>query len=400
MPRHKLSEAFLKGSRATPTKGQIDYWDTLTPGFGVRIGHGGRKAFQVLTRVDGRIRRFTLKPAYPALSLAAARDQAAKILKDAQAGLDPAAAKAEERRKAQARRRNTFGAVAADFMEDFAKNHRTRGEMQRKIDVELLPRWGDRPIASITRADVKELVRIKARDGDVSANRLLALVSRIFSWALDEEIIASSPAVRIGYNEEQERERVLTDDEIRALWPAFSRLGYPFGSVLQMALVCGQRRGEIAGMRWSEIGSNGWSLPSARAKTKVGHLVPLSSLAREILDAVPHNGDDLVFVGRRAGKPLQGWSKAKARADRYCPDVHGWRIHDLRRAMATHMRGLGVDRLVVSKLLNHAEAGMTKVYDRYSADPEKAAAMERWATRLREIIAGKDETVIAFGRSA
>jgi integrase len=389
MPRHKLSDAFLKGSRIGSTASQIDYWDTLTPGFGVRVGLGGRKSFQVMTRVDGRVRRFTLKPPYPVLSLAEARERAAKIIKDAQLGLDPAAAKAEEKRAALKLRRNTFAAVAADFMEDFAKNHRTRDEMQRKINVELLPQWGDRPITSITRADVKALLREKARIGPVAANRLLALISKIFTWALDEEIIQASPAVRLPrYCKEQERERSLSADEIRAVWEAFGQLGYPFGDVFKMLLVTGQRRGEVADMQWSEIDREGWRLPGARAKSSQGHLVPLSSLAREILGSVPRLGDH-IFVAR-GDKPLQGWSKAKARADKLSA-IAPWRIHDLRRTMATHMRSLGVDRLVVSKVLNHAESGITRVYDRYAADPEKAAAMERWAQRLREIIAGEPE---------
>ncbi len=399
MPRHKLTDAFLRGSKKIA--GQVDYWDTLTPGFGVRVGYGGRKSFVAMTRIEGRLRRFPLKPAYPVRSLAAAREQAAKIIKDAQRGVDPTAAKAEERRAAIAHRRNTFGAVAADFMLDHAKNLRTREEMQRKINVELLPHWSDRPIVSITRPDVKALLREKARTSPVAANRLLALISKIFTWALDEEIIEASPAVRLPRHcKEQERERWLTADEIRTLWGAFDQLGYPFGEVFKFMLVTGQRRGEVADMKWSEIDRDGWNLPGARAKSSQGHRVPLSSLAREILGSVHRQGEH-VFVAR-GDKPPQGWSKAKARVDALCAEpVAPWRIHDLRRTMATHMRSLGVDRLVVSKVLNHAESGITRVYDRYAADPEKWAAMERWAQRLREIIAGEpDENVVLLNERA
>jgi site-specific recombinase XerD len=102
--------------------------------------------------------------------------------------------------------------------------------MQRKLDVELLPHWGERPIASITRADVKSLLREKARTSPIAANRLLALISKLFTWALDEEIITASPAVRLPrLGVEHERERSLTSDEIRTLWDAFDKLGYPFG---------------------------------------------------------------------------------------------------------------------------------------------------------------------------
>ena len=115
----------------------------------------------------------------------------------------------------------------------------------------------------------------------------------------------------------------------------------------------------------------------------------MSSLAREILDSIPHVGE-YVFPGRGGDKPVVGFSKAKREIDALCATpVKDWRQHDLRRTAATQMRTIGIDRLVVSKILNHAEGGITRVYDRYSADPEKTAAMERWANRLREIISGE-----------
>ena len=149
-------------------------------------------------------------------------------------------------------------------------------------------------------------------------------------------------------------------------------------------------------MKWSELRSDGWALPGARAKSSQGHLVPMSSLAREILRCVPRVGDH-VFAAH-GDKALQGWSKAKRRADALCADAVAPRhIHDLRRTAATQMRSIGVDRLIVSKILNHAEAGQTKVYDRFAARPQKAAALERWANRVREIVQGKQrENIVQF----
>lgn len=389
MPRIKLSDKGLKGLKTPPTgPAQEDYWDTLMPGFGVRVGRGGRKSFFVGTHIHGRYRRLTLKPPYPALTLAEARDQARKIIAAAQLGVDPEATKAQARAEAMKRKRNSFAAVAADFMEDHAKNLRTRDEIQRKLNVELLPHWGDRPITSITRSDIKVLLREKARTSVAAADRLLPLISKIFAWALDEEIITASPAMRLPrQGQAVERERTLSPDEIKIVWNGFDRMGYPFGHLFKLLLLTGQRRGEVAGMRWSEIDAEGWLLPGTRSKSKVGHRVPLSTFAREVLEATPRFGD-LVFTSR-GDRAVGGWSKSKSRLDRLCPGVAPWRIHDLRRTTATQLRSLGVDRLVVSKLLNHAEAGVTKVYDRYAADPEKVAAMERWANRVREIVSGK-----------
>ena len=209
----------------------------------------------------------------------------------------------------------------------------------------------------------------------------MALISKIFTWALDEEIIGASPAVRLKRpSEEHERERSLSAEEIKTLWPAFTAIGYPFGHALKFLLVTGQRRGEVAGMKWCEIDGEGWTLPGSRSKSKQGHRVPLSSLAREVLRESPHVGE-YVFTAR--GGPIEGWDFAK---QRLAAPIAPWRIHDLRRTFATHMRSLGVDRLVVSKLLNHAEAGVTRIYDRYALDAERTAAMEMWAQRLREII--------------
>ena len=256
MPRHKLTDAFLRNVRL-PAEAQTEHWDTLTPGFGVRVSYGGRKAFQVFTRVNGKLQRYTLG-AYPKLSLADARDQAERIIMDAAKGLSPKDREAEDRRKAQADRLNTFAAVAAEFMADHAKNLRTRDEMRRMINVDLLPAWGEKPIGGITRADAKAVLREKARKAPIAANRLLSLISKIFTWALDEEIIQASPAARLKrLAEENERERSLTDDEIKALWPALTSLGYPFGHGLKFLLVTGQRRGEVAGLKWSEIDGDG-----------------------------------------------------------------------------------------------------------------------------------------------
>jgi integrase len=374
MSTQRLTDKMLRGLKPAAS-GQIDVWDELLLGFGVRVGTTGRKSFFVGTRINGRYKRITLKPPYDLLSLADARVKAKAIMSDAHAGIGPELRKKREEK-------GTFGAVAKSFMQDYAKNHRTRDEMQRIID-RYLAEWHERQISEITRGEIKELLRVKARTAPVMANRIKALVSKIFTWALKEEIIEASPALSLdppgGSEKDRERTRTLSADEIRLVWNSFDKLGYPWGPLFKMLIITGQRCGEVGGMKWSEIADDGWHVPSERAKSGRGHLVPLSSLARAILVDVPQIGE-LVFRTR-----LGSWSWAKERVDAKIPH---WRLHDLRRTFATHMRSLGVDRLVVSKLLNHSEAGVTHIYDRYSADAEKAAAMERWANRLREIISG------------
>jgi integrase len=376
--RARFTDKFLRGLKADPSK-SVDYWDALLPSFGVRVGTTGRKSFFVGVRINGKYRRVTIKPPYDLLGLADARTKAKAIMTDAHGGIGPEVRKKREEK-------GTFGAVAAAFMQDYAKDHRTRGEYQRKIDVDLAG-WHDRQIADIKRADIKDLIRVKARTAPVAANRLLSVITKIFNWAVKEELVQASPAMQIDRpGKEIERERSLSAEEIKVVWGVFDKLGYPWGPLYKMLLVTGQRRGEVAGMRWSEINGEGWKLPGERAKKGKGHLVPLSSLATEILDGAPQVGE-LVFRAN-TDTALQNWSKTAKRLRKLCGPMEQWHIHDLRRTFATQLRSLGVDRLVVSKLLNHAEAGTTKIYDRYAADPEKTAAMERWANRLREIISG------------
>ena len=375
----RFTDKTLRGLKPDPSR-RVDYWDSLLSGFGLRLQPTGIRTFFVGTRINGKYRRITLGR-YDLLSLADARVKAKAILVDAHAGVGPELRKKREEK-------GTFGAVAEAFITDFAKKHRTRDEMQRKINVDLAE-WHDRQIAEITRTDIKELLRIKARSAPVSANRLKSLISKIFTWALKEEIIGASPALSLdppgGKEDDRQRDRVLNASEIKKVWRAFDSMGYPFGQLFKLLLVTGQRRGEVGGMKWGEIGDEGWRLPNERAKKGKGHLVPLSSLAKEILSDTPQIGE-YIFRSRK-DQPLQGWSNAKERADELA-GIAEWHVHDLRRTFATTTRSLGVDRLVVSKLLNHAEAGTTKIYDRYAADPEKTAAMERWANRLREIISG------------
>ena len=181
----------------------------------------------VWTRINGRGKKIKVGR-FPEMSLADARTEARKIIADAQAGIGPDVRKRREER-------GTFGAVCADFMQDYANKHRTRGEMQRRINADLAE-WRDRPINTITRADAKELLRAKARLAPVSANRLKALISKIGVWATKEEILDANPFANLdlpgGSEKDRARTRALSPDEIKTVWEAFDRLGHPYGSAL------------------------------------------------------------------------------------------------------------------------------------------------------------------------
>jgi len=412
MPRQELTNKHCEHAEI-PSAGQLEIWDTKIPGLGLRLSQGGRKAFVVMVRVRGlgKQRRVTLG-AYPKLGLAKARIRAKEIIEDAQLGVDPREkaeterqAKAKLKRETERRNHQTFEKIAKDFIENYAKVNAPRywRAMERSLVNHAYPFWEARPIHEISRADVRELIRSTSRTTPIAANRLLQILRKLFDWAAKEELVEASPVVGIDKPaRERERERVLTDAEIRAIWNASNeKLQHPFGTLIKLLFTTAQRRNEVAGMIWDELNfdTGHWSIPGSRAKNAKGHLCPLSPLALEILKATPETGTYVISSGVRGDKPVSGFSKAKLLLDKHS-GVTDWRFHDIRRTVATKIRGMGIDRVTVSKILNHSEGGITKVYDRYAAEPEKEQALRRWGEELRRIVESKpqEKVVTLTGR--
>jgi integrase len=431
MARVRLTDKSLR--RAAPASGQVELWDDLVPGFGLRIAAGGSRTFFVMKRLNGKLVRRTvgrvpagLEPVTSKgeLKLAAARDKARLMLAELHQGVDPDAGKSKGKVKAPspADAPTTFGQVAAAYFKDPAKRGgarlASRSELERKVKVDLKD-WEARPISEIGKTDIKALLAAKRKQAPVAANRLLSLIKRIFRYAAIEDLIPANPAVDIEGTDEDERDRVLTVTEITRVWSGADALGYPYGPLIKLLILTAQRKAEVAGLPWAEIDGTVWRLPDQRTKRRKGHLVPLSPLVLTILNDVPRIGSPptLVFTtGRRAAKkgekvdreappaPVSGWSRLKTRLDRIIAEAaakaadepldmekHGlpaWTLHDIRRSVATHLRDETVmgddraDRLTVSKILNHAEGGMTRIYDRYASDPEKRRSLEAWANRI------------------
>lgn len=375
----KLTEIGIKRF-AAPEKGRLEVWDTLLPAFGVRVTASGQKTFGVMYRVGGVQRRQTLG-SYPAVTLADARKLARKAFAQVAEGRDPSTEKRERREGGKA---DSFRAVAAEYVDRYAKRHkreRSWREDERLIRRELLPWWGARRIGGVSKADMLNLLDATSDRAPIMANRLLALVRKLFNWCQERGYIEASPCAGIkAPSKERTRERVLRDDELRKLWPAFEAMEYPFGPLFKMLLITGQRVSEVAGMRRDELGPDIvplWTLSSERTKADRQHVVPLPSLAMDLLRGSPELGGEYVFTAR-GDRPVNGFSAAKRRADALS-GVTGWRLHDLRRTMATGLAKLGTPPHVVSEILNHAPAGITRqVYDRYSYEREVAEALERW----------------------
>lgn len=363
-----------------PATGQEEHPDDLVRGLRLRVGAGGRKSWIVRTRAGAKVLNKTLG-AYPVLSLGKAREEAQAFL----LGIATDGAPRAER---------TFGDLAADWLKRVAKEKNRSWRLQeRALEIHVLPKWRSRVLDTIRRADVRDL--IEGIEGEVAPNRVLSLVKTIFRHALALDWLEASPADAIAKPKaESSRERVLGMAEVKRIYEAADLLGYPFGGYMKMLFLTGQRRTEVASMRWCDIDleQGSWTIAASTAKANRAHLVPLPAAAVAILKAAPRLGE---FVWSNDGKShVSGFSKAKTRLDAFLGGIGAalepWVLHDARRTVATHMVRLGVPELVVGRVLNHAVTGVTgRVYALHAYAPEKRNALDRWAAELLRELAGR-----------
>jgi integrase len=338
----------------------------------------GSKSWGVRYRHAGKTRKHTVGR-YPVFGLKDARDAAVKVLRAVSEGHDPA----------QFRPGGIEDAVD-QFLKVRCKNHRPRWrkETERLFRVNVLPQWRGRKIAEITRADIKALLAGLA-ETPINANRVHSVLHTLFGWAVESDLITSSPIAGLKRpNKEIPRDRVLTDAELRAVWLAAEKESYPYGSVIKLLILTGQRRGEVAGMMWPEldIALGTWTLPRERVKNGRKHEVPLSNQALEIIKKAPRTSDKYVFSLNGRG-PFSGFSDRKAQLDQSV-NIASWTIHDVRRTVASGLAKLGTDLAVIEKVLNHTSgsfAGIVGVYQRHEFSTEKRVALQQWADHVEHI---------------
>lgn len=359
----------------SPAKGQVEYPDAKVTGLRLRVGAGGAKTWTLRRRVGSKVINRKLGT-YPATSLAKARDMALAMV---------AALEASGTTEPLDR---TFKQAAERWIEDKARP----ALIERQLELHVYPAWAERKLIDIKRADVRDLIR--GLEGEVLPNRVLATLKSVFSHAVKQDWLEHSPADHVDKPKaEAARERVLSMDEIARVWRAAGLLGYPGGPWARLLILTGQRRSEVAGMRWADLdlAAGTWTLTSGQTKGKRASLVPLSLAALAIVKDMPRIGD-YVF-GTSANTPMRGFAREKALIDQFLDSkgegiAEPWRFHDLRRSAATHMVRLGIPELVVSRVLNHAVQGVTgKVYALHSYAPEKRHALESWAAEIERAIA-------------
>jgi integrase len=283
--------------------------------------------------------------------------------------------------------------VVKEWLARDQADNKSLAAVERIVKRELLPVWGNRPITEIGRRDVRDLIdSIADRGKIVMARRVHAKLNRFFAWTVERDILTANPMTGLPKpGSETSRDRVLTDDELVAVWKAATAIGSPFGPAHQLLILTGARREEIGRLRWSETDGDRISLKGERTKNGESHLIPLSAPARSLLGILPRfAGSDFVFTAS-GDKPIADWANAKKKLDALVT-IEPWRIHDLRRTVATGLQRLGVGLQVVEAILGHtsgSRAGVIGIYQRHSFADEKRAALEAWGAHVTGLIEGR-----------
>ena len=371
-----------------PKQGQVDYFDRGYPGLCLRVSYGGAKAWVYFYRLHGKLRRLSLGR-FPGMTLDEARNawRAARL----------AVSKGESPAHIKPTAADTFAATAEEWLQrDQAKN-RSANEVRRAIEHDVMPAWGERLIAMITRRDVLELIDAVADRGALTmARRLHSHLHRLFRWAVGRGILEVNPMADLPKpGAAVKRDRVLSDGELSAVWKAAEKTAWPFGPAIRLLILTAARREEIGALSWSEIRDNEIRIPGERSKTGEPRIIPLSPAAVELIGALPHTGDHVFTTNGTTA--IGGWSKARRLLGTTAAEIHGsplapWRLHDIRRSVATGLQRLGVGLQVIESVLGHvsgSRAGIVGVYQRHQFAAEKRQALEAWAREVARITSGK-----------
>jgi integrase len=387
MPRIKLTKSAIDALPTPPS--DVFYWDAASPGFGVKVTPKGRKVFIVLYRTGGagsKLRKYTIGP-YGRVTLHRARVVAQKVFAAKLEGRDPAAEKREAKRRA-----------VADLVEDLLENfitqrlsqNRSAAETSRLLRREVGKPWAARSIHAIGKRDVVDIVSaIVQRGAPGAANKTLKSLKTFLRWCVGQAVLDRSPAEGVPLpTKEVARDRVLNDTELSQIILAARKIGGPYGAIVELLALTGQRREEVACLHWEELdlAQRIWTIPKARTKNAKAHAVHLSRQALAVLKRADQRGR-LVF-SLLGTKPFQDFTHAKRRLDQLS-GVTGWRLHDLRRTCVSGMARLGIAPHVADKILNHQSgtiSGVAAVYQRHDFLSERRQALDLWGAHVDAIL--------------
>ncbi len=448
-----------KGVEALKAGPRYEVKDGRVPGMAVVVGPKGPRSWVLRYRrhLDERLVKMTLGKVYLGddapepklggpLTLAGARRIGLEQLTLVDLGRDPAAEKRDETAEHRRQMKDTFGAVLEAYFTKAVplKKRRRNAETTRRLIEKDTKAWKDRPIRSITRRDVRELLDgVVGRGSPVMANNLRALLSPVFNWAVERELVDANPVAQVARPAEHvERERILDDRELVEVWRAAETLGGPWEPLAKLLILTGQRLGEVEAMRFEDLtdldgNAPTWRIPAEVTKNEMEHRVPLSDTAVEVLrgqikarrlmaeeakteerrrlvQSVPY-----VFWGGRVARDgtitkLSGrtrfrerWREAvddaRREVDEDLPAMPDWRPHDLRRTAVSGMARLGVPIHVAEIVVNHRPAqslkGVARVYNRYDYAPEQRHALAAWADHVEALVddKGGEKVVVLRG---
>ncbi len=403
---------------------------TGTKSFAMRFTREGRKSKLVLGPWDdsGVEGEETPSIGMP-LTLTGARALAASIHRDRARGIDVIG----QRRQQRAGTGHTFALAAQEFIAEYRADRRGWRETAKMLGLQydgdgepkivadgLCGRWREKSVRDVTsddiyvvisearRKNIPGMAKIGTGSSDSRARHLSNALRAVFKWLKDHRRIDADPTAGVHRPKAPpRRQRVLNTkatvrdaDELRSLWTACNKMGPPFGSLVRVLLLTGQRRDEISLLEWREIddGITTISLPGSRMKNKLPHQVPVSAPVRAILQSMPRTGK-YVFTSVRKHKkpfaksqgapPISGFSKFKIRLDALMPGVEAWQLHDLRRSAASGMAAIGIAPHIIEAVLHHVSgfrAGVAGTYNVEAYEPEKRAALEAWASYVIGVV--------------
>ncbi|MBT3923560.1 MAG: tyrosine-type recombinase/integrase [Nitrospina sp.] len=407
----KFTDKSIKALK--PKSDRYEAWEDNGKGFGIRVSPTGVKSWIFIYRFDGLARRMTLGR-YPAMTLAEAHTVHAKANEQFGKGTDPGVLRTQA--NSDHRGSPTVTQLVDEYIEKWAKpRKRTWEEDARMLSKDVIPYLGRRKAKDIKRRDIILLIdEIVDRGSPIAANRTLRIIRKMFSFAVKRGVLDASPCIEIDAPaKENQRERVLTEDEIKMFWFGLDNAKMSDGTklALKLLLVTAQRKGEVTQAEWSEfdLKKGWWTIPKVKSKNERTHRVPLSKMAIDILKQAKEISEDSIWIfpstkgrsitPRSISRAVRNNSKKKSHGSpKHTPpygdffNIDHFTPHDLRRTATSMMTSLKIAELDVSKVLNHTIQTVTsKHYNLYSYDNEKQSALRKWGRRLEAIIGGKTQ---------
>ena len=408
----RINKTAVDSFQLPPLGKRVIFFDDRLKGFGVRVTSGGGKTYIVQYRIGGKgnpTKTHSIGKHGVPWTADTAREHAKDILESVRKGIDPTEAKRSAIQQNAAtqelNRTHAFNAYAHQFLDRQVTDRALRRETEiRSIFArDLIPYFKSQPITGVTKKDIDACLNKIGKRSQSSANKAYRWLKNMFNCAVLDDDVAKSPLDNIKMPfPELPRERVLNDNELRAVWDATTTMGYPFGSLIQLLITTGQRLREVAQAEWSEIDMHSceWTIQGSRIKNGKKHVVPLGSSTVRILQTLRDNrSDQSKFVFTTNDRtPVSGFSKAKFRLTEKVRnelgDLPPWTFHDLRRSFATGCQKLGIPVEHTEALLNHkiSTAGLVGIYQRHDYGPEKKRAIELWDERLAEIVGSTSQS--------